>query len=151
MKILIAADGSAHAKRMLAFIGVTHEALYRCVAALEKRGVLMRGDGRLRLQASVNRGAPCRTVNPRPCAEAAVRVDGRHQLRSVWSRRSNAGGRLRSGSSRSPTVPVRTVLVNRPTFGAAAGASMSGSLARDISRPRARSFCRDVGRLTGSS
>lgn len=32
-------------------IGVTHEALYRCVAALEKRGVLAREDGSLRLRA----------------------------------------------------------------------------------------------------
>lgn len=30
-------------------IGVTHEALYRCVASLEKRGVLSRTDNRLRL------------------------------------------------------------------------------------------------------
>lgn len=40
-------------------IGVTHEALYRGVAALEKRGVLVRGDGRLRLLGSANIGAPC--------------------------------------------------------------------------------------------
>lgn len=39
-------------------IGVTHEALYRGVAALEKRGVLVRGDGRLRLLGSTNIGAP---------------------------------------------------------------------------------------------
>lgn len=32
-------------------IGVTHEALYRCVAALEKRGSLVREDGLLRFQA----------------------------------------------------------------------------------------------------
>lgn len=34
-------------------IGVTHEALYRCVAALEKRGLLTRTEGRLRLRAAV--------------------------------------------------------------------------------------------------
>lgn len=34
-------------------IGVTHEALYRCVAALDKRGVLARHEGRLRLRAAV--------------------------------------------------------------------------------------------------
>lgn len=33
-------------------IGVTHEALYRCVAALEKRGMLVREEGRLRLRAA---------------------------------------------------------------------------------------------------
>lgn len=34
-------------------IGVTHEALYRCVAALEKRGLLSRTEGRLRLRANM--------------------------------------------------------------------------------------------------
>jgi CRP-like cAMP-binding protein len=34
-------------------IGVTHEALYRCVAALERRGLLARADGQLRLLAAV--------------------------------------------------------------------------------------------------
>lgn len=34
-------------------IGVTHEALYRCVAGLEKRGLLMRADGRLCLRGAV--------------------------------------------------------------------------------------------------
>jgi CRP-like cAMP-binding protein len=33
-------------------IGVTHEALYRCVAALERRGMLLREEGRLRLHAA---------------------------------------------------------------------------------------------------
>jgi len=33
-------------------IGVTHEALYRCVAAIERRGMLLREEGRLRLQAA---------------------------------------------------------------------------------------------------
>lgn len=37
-------------------IGVTHEALYRCVAALEKRGMLLRSEGRLRLQAALAQG-----------------------------------------------------------------------------------------------
>ena len=36
-------------------IGVTHEALYRCVAALEKRDMLVRSDGRLRLQATLDK------------------------------------------------------------------------------------------------
>lgn len=39
-------------------IGVTHEALYRCVAALEKRGVLAREVGRLRLRTVMRRGTP---------------------------------------------------------------------------------------------
>jgi CRP-like cAMP-binding protein len=39
-------------------IGVTHEALYRCVAALEKRGVVAREDGSLRLRGR----APSNTV-----------------------------------------------------------------------------------------
>lgn len=39
-------------------IGVTHEALYRCVAALEKRGALVRADGRLRVQPPVAGRAP---------------------------------------------------------------------------------------------
>ncbi len=38
-------------------IGVTHEALYRCVAALEKRGLLVREAGRLRLQAPATSGS----------------------------------------------------------------------------------------------
>jgi|JI9StandDraft_2_1071091.scaffolds.fasta_scaffold14658_1 CRP-like cAMP-binding protein len=33
-------------------LGVTHEALYRCVAALEKRGVVKRNDGRLHVRAA---------------------------------------------------------------------------------------------------
>jgi CRP-like cAMP-binding protein len=41
-------------------IGVTHEALYRCVSALEKRGVLSRGEGRLRLLPAVAHAAPGR-------------------------------------------------------------------------------------------
>lgn len=36
-------------------IGVTHEALYRSVAALSKRGLLVREEGRLRLRARVPR------------------------------------------------------------------------------------------------
>ena len=36
-------------------IGVTHEALYRCVAALEKRGLLTRNEGWLHLQAAVGK------------------------------------------------------------------------------------------------
>lgn len=42
-------------------IGVTHEALYRCVAALEKRGVMTRAEGRLVLrsaQSERHRGTP---------------------------------------------------------------------------------------------
>jgi DNA-binding MarR family transcriptional regulator len=31
-------------------LGVTHEALYRCIAALEKRGQVTRNDGRLLLR-----------------------------------------------------------------------------------------------------
>jgi CRP-like cAMP-binding protein len=38
-------------------IGVTHEALYRCVASLEKRGLVTRTDARLCLRA-----APCKTL-----------------------------------------------------------------------------------------
>lgn len=37
-------------------IGVTHEALYRCVAGLEKRGVLVRAGGRLQLVRAVSPG-----------------------------------------------------------------------------------------------
>jgi len=33
-------------------MGVTHEALYRCVAALEKRGLMIRAEGRLVLRAA---------------------------------------------------------------------------------------------------
>lgn len=36
-------------------IGVTHEALYRCVAGLEKRGVMTRTEGRLVLRAAQGR------------------------------------------------------------------------------------------------
>jgi CRP/FNR family transcriptional regulator, dissimilatory nitrate respiration regulator len=36
-------------------IGVTHEALYRCAARLEREGVLVRADGWLRMQASMTR------------------------------------------------------------------------------------------------
>lgn len=45
-------------------IGVTHEALYRGVAALEKRGVLLRQAGRLLLQPSADLG-PRRPVRAR--------------------------------------------------------------------------------------
>lgn len=44
---------SSGLKTLAREIGVTHEALYRCVAALEKRGALLRTKGRLRLQAAV--------------------------------------------------------------------------------------------------
>jgi len=37
-------------KSLALSLGVTHEALYRCVAALERQGRLVRRDGRLRLQ-----------------------------------------------------------------------------------------------------
>jgi CRP/FNR family transcriptional regulator, dissimilatory nitrate respiration regulator len=42
-------------------MGVSHEALYRCVAALERRGLLTRGDGRLCLRSGSVR-APGHTV-----------------------------------------------------------------------------------------
>jgi CRP-like cAMP-binding protein len=35
-------------------IGVSHEALYRCVAALERRGLVARSEGRLRLRAATS-------------------------------------------------------------------------------------------------
>jgi CRP-like cAMP-binding protein len=40
-------------KSMAGELGVTHEALYRCIYALEKAGVLTRGDGFLRLSPRV--------------------------------------------------------------------------------------------------
>lgn len=40
---------AAGLKTLAREIGVTHEALYRCVASLEKRRMLVRDDGRLRL------------------------------------------------------------------------------------------------------
>jgi len=44
-------------------IGVTHEALYRCVAGLEKRGVMTRAEGRLTLRA---------TQDPKPSRKALI-------------------------------------------------------------------------------
>jgi hypothetical protein len=35
-------------------LGVTHEALYRCVVVLEKRGQVTRRQGRLRLQVAAD-------------------------------------------------------------------------------------------------
>jgi DNA-binding IclR family transcriptional regulator len=36
-------------KSLAGELGVTHEALYRCVASMEKQGILRREDGRLSL------------------------------------------------------------------------------------------------------
>jgi DNA-binding MarR family transcriptional regulator len=49
-----AASGLARSgglKALAQELGVTHEALYRCVAALEERGQVKRTDGRLLLRA----------------------------------------------------------------------------------------------------
>ena len=39
-------------KSMASQLGVTHEALYRCIHAMEKKGALSRSDGLLRLSAA---------------------------------------------------------------------------------------------------
>jgi DNA-binding MarR family transcriptional regulator len=50
---------SAGLKTLAREIGVTHEALYRCVAALEKRDLIAREDGWLRLLA-----VPAKSTTP---------------------------------------------------------------------------------------
>jgi CRP/FNR family transcriptional regulator, dissimilatory nitrate respiration regulator len=50
-------------------MGVSHEALYRCVAALERRGLLTRRDGRLCLR-SGSAGAPDHTIDRAPVGRA---------------------------------------------------------------------------------
>jgi CRP-like cAMP-binding protein len=59
---LVRTDGDASGlpigsglKTLAPEIGVTHEALYRCVAGLEKRGVMMRAEGRLVLRTARGR------------------------------------------------------------------------------------------------
>jgi len=56
---LLRSDGAASGlapsgglKALAHELGVTHEALYRCVAQLEKRGQVTRDQGQLRLRAA---------------------------------------------------------------------------------------------------
>jgi CRP-like cAMP-binding protein len=52
-------------KTLASEIGVTHEALYRCVTALEQRGLVIRTEGRLALRAAQDR-----KQQPKDCAKS---------------------------------------------------------------------------------